>query len=90
MIIAITPIDLLYKITISCAFWAFGTIFIAFFLLPIIFSYFPVQTTPEKEGFLDRMLHGIGHFICRKGKIPILVIVLIVSIWGYFQQLKLR
>ena len=89
LIIAITPIDILYKITLSCAFWAFGTIFIAFFLLPIMFSYFPVQTTPEKEGFLDRMLHGIGHFICRKGKIPILVIVLIVSIWGYFQQLKL-
>ena len=89
LIIAITPIDILYKITLSCAFWAFGTVFIAFFLLPIMFSYFPVQTTPEKEGFLDRMLHGIGHFICRKGKIPILVIVLIVSIWGYFQQLKL-
>src|SRR5512137_2636358 len=89
LIIAITPIDILYKITISCAFWAFGTVFIAFFLLPIIFSYFPLQTTPEKEGFLDRMLHGLGYFICKKGKIPILVIALIVSIWGYFQQLKL-
>jgi hypothetical protein len=64
-------------------------VFIAFFLIPIIFSYFPVQTEPEKEGFLDRMLHGMGHFICRKGKIPILVIVVIVTIWGYFQQLKL-
>ena len=84
LIIAITPIDILYKITLSCAFWAFGTIFIAFFLLPIIFSYFPVQTTPEKEGFLDRMLHGIGHFICRKGKIPILIIVLIVTHLGLF------
>ena len=89
LIIAITPIDILYKITISCAFWAFGTVFIAFFLLPIIFSYFPIQTKPEKEGFLDRMLHGIGHFICRWGKIPILVVVLIVTIWGYFQQQKL-
>jgi len=89
LIIAITPIDILYKITISCAFWAFGTVLIAFFLLPIIFSYFPIQTKPEKEGFLDRMLHGIGHFICRGGKIPILVVVLIVTIWGYFQQQKL-
>ncbi len=89
LIIALTPIDILYKITISCAFWAFGTVFIAFFLLPIIFSYFPLQTTPEKEGFLDRMLHGIGYFICKKGKIPILVIALIVSIWGYVQQQKL-
>ncbi len=89
LIIALTPIDILYKITISCAFWAFGTVFIAFFLLPIIFSYFPLQTTPEKEGFLDRMLHGLGYFICKKGKIPILVIALIVSIWGYVQQQKL-
>jgi len=89
LIIALTPIDILYKITISCAFWAFGTVFIAFFLLPIIFSYFPLQTTPEKEGFLDRMLHRIGYFICSKGKIPILVIALIVSIWGYVQQQKL-
>ena len=89
LIIAITPIDILYKITISCAFWAFGTVFIAFFLLPIIFSYFPLQTTPEKEGFLDRMLHGIGHFICRKGKIPILILALIATTWGYFQQQKL-
>jgi hypothetical protein len=89
LIIAITPIEILYKITISCAFWAFGTVFIAFFLLPIIFSYFPIQTKPEKEGFLDRMLHGIGYFICRRGKIPILVLVLIATIWGYFQQQKL-
>jgi len=89
LIIAITPIDILYKITISCAFWAFGTVLIAFFLLPIIFSYFPIQTKPEKEGFLDRMLHGIGHFICRWGKIPILVVVLLATIWGYFQQQKL-
>jgi len=89
LIIAITPIDILYKITISCAFWAFGTVLIAFFLLPIIFSYFPIQTKPEKEGFLDRMLHGIGHFICRWGKFPILVVVLIATVWGYFQQQKL-
>jgi hypothetical protein len=89
IIIAITPIDILYKITISCAFWAFGTVFIAFFLLPIIFSYFPLQTTPEKEGFMDRMLHGIGYFICRKAKIPILAITLIVTVWGFFQQFKL-
>ncbi len=43
IIIAITPIPILQKVTLSCAFWAFATVIIAMVLVPILLSYLPLQ-----------------------------------------------
>lgn len=48
IIIAITPISLLQKITLSCAFWAFATVIIAMILVPILLSLMPLQK-PERH-----------------------------------------
>jgi len=90
LIIAITPIDILYKITISCAFWAFGTVFIAFFLLPIIFSYFPAaDRAGERRGFLPVAAWG-WVFYLQEGKNSDPGDCFDCEHLGYFQQLKLR
>lgn len=47
IIIAVTPIPLLQKITLSCAFWAFVTVIIAMLLVPILLSYMPLPK-PER------------------------------------------
>ncbi|MFC1591084.1 RND family transporter [Thermodesulfobacteriota bacterium] len=47
IIIAITPISILQKITLSCAFWAFATVIIAMVLVPILLSCLPLQK-PER------------------------------------------
>ncbi|MCP4714265.1 MAG: MMPL family transporter [Deltaproteobacteria bacterium] len=48
IIIAVTPIAILQKITLSCAFWAFATVIIAMILVPILLSYLPLQK-PERN-----------------------------------------
>ena len=97
LILCITPIPIIQKICLVCGFWVFGTIFIAMFLLPILLSYFPLPPSREnyagfaQEGnsFLDKMLYKQGRFICGKGKYAILIVSLVLTVWAYFQQLKL-
>jgi len=97
LIICITPIPIIQKICLVCGFWVFGTIFIAMFLLPILLSYFPLPPSREnyagfaQEGnsLLDKMLHQMGRFICGKGKYAILIFTVVITIWAFFQQLKL-
>jgi len=82
IVIALTPIPILQKITLSCAFWAFATVAIAMILVPILLSYMPIRTSKAGEGLLDRLLAGIGHWLVGWGKIPVLVVSAILLVWG--------
>jgi uncharacterized protein len=82
IVIALTPIPILQKITLSCAFWAFATLIIAMMLVPILLSYMPIRTSKEGEGLLDRLLAGTGRTLAGWGKIPVLVVSTILLVWG--------
>ncbi len=84
IVIALTPIPILQKICLSCAFWAFATVAIAMLLVPILLSYMPIKTAKEGEGFLDRLLKRTGAWIVSWGKIPVLAVSLVLLIWGSF------
>jgi len=72
IVIALTPIPILQKICLSCAFWAFATVIIAMVLVPILLSYMPLRTVKEGEGFLDRLLNRTGRWIVSWGKYLVL------------------
>ena len=72
-VIAITPIPILQKICLSCAFWAFATAGIAFLLVPILLSYMPLKARPEGSGILDKLLKRVGVWIVGWGKYVVIV-----------------
>lgn len=82
IVIALTPIPILQKITLSCAFWAFATVVIAMIMVPILLSYMPIKTSKEGEGFLDRLLRGTGRWVAGWGKIPVIIVSLALMVWG--------
>jgi hypothetical protein len=82
IIIAITPMAILQKITLSCAFWAFATVVIAMILVPILLSYMPLRPEKEGRGLLDRILHWTGQWISRSGKYIISVAAVLLFVWG--------
>jgi len=82
IVIALTPIPILQKITLSCAFWAFATVAIAMILIPILLSYMPLRTAKEGAGLLDRLLAGTGRWLAGWGKIPVLVVSMTLLVWG--------
>ncbi len=85
IVIALTPIPILQKICLSCAFWAFATVLIAMILVPILLSYMPIKTAaPEGVGILDRILKKTGFWVAGKGKYPVLVVSFVLLIWGSF------
>ncbi len=82
IIIAVTPIKILQKITLSCAFWAFATVVIAMILVPILLSYMPLKPDRGKRGMLDRTLQWTGGWIGRSGKYYVTVASIILFAWG--------
>jgi len=84
IVIALTPIPILQKICLSCAFWAFATVIIAMILVPILLSYMPIKTSKEGKGFLDRLLNKTGIWVVRWGKYPVLIISFLLLVWGSF------
>ncbi len=82
IVIALTPIPILQKITLSCAFWAFATVIIAMIMVPILLSYMPIKTSKEGDGFLDRLLHGTGRWVSGWGKYPVIICSVFLMIWG--------
>jgi len=87
ILIALTPIQILQKITISCTFWCGAQIVIALILVPIILSFLPISPRLlrkfERKGILDRMLATVGSFIGGKGSLVVFVMVPILIIVGY-------
>jgi hypothetical protein len=84
IVIALTPIPILQKICLSCAFWAFATVVIAMVMVPILLSYLPLRTSKEGEGPLDRLLHKTGRWVAGWGKYPVLALSGGLLIWGSF------
>jgi len=81
-IISLTPIPVLYKIGLSCAFWAFITVMVAFGFIPVLFAYMPIRIAEEGRGFIDRVMRAIGSWICRWGKYPVLAAAVFLVVWG--------
>jgi|GEM_PF-188732 len=81
-IISLTPIPVLYKIGLSCAFWAFITVLVAFGFIPVLFAYMPIRVAEEGKGFLDRVMRSIGWWLCSWGKYPVLALAVFLVVWG--------
>ena len=87
ILIALTPIQILQKITLSCTFWCIAQILIAIILIPIILSFLPISTGLlekfERKGILDRILVKVGSLIGGRGSLVVFATVPLLIILGY-------
>jgi len=100
-LVAVAPIPILQKISISCAFWSIVSVIIALILTPLLLSYFPeskrlvsqlqeIEKKKEKASFLDRGLPSMARWLVGKGKWVVLAVSIVVTIWGavYAERLQ--
>ena len=88
ILIALTPIQILQKITITCTFWSIATVVIAMFFVPCVLSYLPfpkrsVEALGRKD-WLDRALGGFGSWVPKGGCYVILVIYVVLLVGGTY------
>jgi hypothetical protein len=87
ILIALTPIQILQKISLSCTFWCIAQIIIAIILVPILLSYLPISSSLlekfERKGVLDRILAKVGSLIGGKGSLVVFAMVPILLGLGY-------
>jgi len=88
ILIALTPIQILQKITITCTFWSIATVIIAMLLVPCMLSYLPFPhksvTRLRKKSLLDRVLTAFGAWIPKRGCWVILLIFAILLVSGCY------
>jgi len=88
ILIALTPIQLLQKITISCTFWCIAQVIIAMILAPIFLSFLPISPRLlkkfERKGILDRVLEKIGSLMGGRGSLVIFTLVPLLVILGWW------
>jgi predicted RND superfamily exporter protein len=88
ILIALTPIQMLQKITIVCTFWCIAQVIIAMIFIPIVLSFLPISSNLlkkfEKKGVLDRVLVKVGFLMGGKGSLLVFVMVPVLIILGYF------
>ncbi|MCX5900369.1 MAG: MMPL family transporter [Proteobacteria bacterium] len=82
LVVALTPIPALQKISLACGFWAFATVAIVMLMTPILLSYMPLRAVEEGKGWLDHVLRRTGYWICGWGKYLVLAVALVVTVWG--------
>ncbi len=83
IVISLTPIPILQKITLSCGFWAFATVAVAMLLVPILLSYMPLRVSKEGGGWLDRLIANGGRIIVsRWGKIAVIAVSMVLLVWS--------
>jgi hypothetical protein len=82
VIIAITPIAILQKITLSCAFWSFITIIVALIFIPVLLAYMPLKAETQKRSLFDRILMLTGGWLNRSGKYVVSAAALALCVWG--------
>jgi len=82
LIIAIVPLKIFQKITLSCGFWSIATIGIAFVFVPILLSYMPL---PRKKSKLygTKFLQRLGNWLSGKGKWCVIAIFILITLIGY-------
>jgi hypothetical protein len=87
ILIALTPIQILQKITIACTFWCIAQVIIAIILVPIILSYLSISPSLlekfARKGLLDRILAKVGTLIGGKGSLVVFALVPILIVLGY-------
>jgi predicted RND superfamily exporter protein len=87
ILIALTPIQILQKITLSCTFWCIAQVIIAIILVPIILSFLPISPRLlkkfERKGILDRILVKVGSLIGGRGSLVVFAMVPLLIILGY-------
>jgi len=87
ILIALTPIQLLQKISIACTFWCIAQIIIAIILVPILLSFLPISPSLlkkfERKGILDRILAKVGSLIGGRGSLVVFALVPMLIILGY-------
>jgi predicted RND superfamily exporter protein len=88
ILIALTPIQILQKITIGCTFWCIAQIIIVMIFVPIVLSFLPISSKLlkkfERKGFLDRILSKVGSLMGGKGSLVIFIMVPLLIILGYW------
>jgi predicted RND superfamily exporter protein len=88
ILIALTPIQILQKITIACTFWCIAQIIIAMILVPIVLSFLPISSRLlkkfERKGVLDRILAKVGSLMGGRGSLVVFVMVPVLIILGYW------
>jgi len=88
ILIALTPIQILQKITIACTFWCIAQVIIAIILVPVILSYLPISPSLlekfARKGILDRILGKVGTLIGGKGSLVVFIMVPILIGLGYW------
>ena len=82
LVIAITPIAILQKITLSCAFWSFITIIVALMFIPVLLAYMPLKAETQKRSLLDKALLFLGGWLNRSGKYAVTASAVVLTIWG--------
>jgi predicted RND superfamily exporter protein len=87
ILIALTPIQILQKITMACTFWCVAQIIIAVILVPILLSFLPISQRLldkfEKKGLMDRILAKAGNLIVGKWSWAVIGVVVILIPLGY-------
>jgi predicted RND superfamily exporter protein len=94
ILIALTPIQILQKITLSCTFWCIAQIIIAVILVPIILSFLPISADLlekfGRKGILDKILAKTGSLIGGKGSLVVFAMVPILIVLGYMGASKIQ
>jgi len=92
MLIALTPIQILQKITIACTYWSLVTVLISIFFVPCILSYLPFPRRSvaalEKKTLLDKFFIFSGKFIPRGGYVVVFLIFGVLLVWGGYYSTK--
>jgi len=87
ILIALTPIQMLQKITIVCTFWCIAQVIIAMIFIPVVLSFLPISSNLlkkfEKKGVLDRTLAKVGSIMGGKGSLLVFAMVPVLIILGY-------
>jgi len=88
ILIALTPIQILQKITLTCTFWSIATVIIAMFFVPCVLSYLPFPHKSvarlKKKSVLDRGLTAFGAWIPKGGYWVILLIFAVLLVGGTY------
>ena len=88
ILIALTPIQILQKITIACTFWCIAQVIIAMIFVPIVLSFLPISLKLlkkfERKGVLDSILSKAGSLMGGRGSLVVFAMVPVLIILGYW------
>ncbi len=94
ILIAITPIQILQKVTLVCTFWCCAQCVIVLILVPVILSYLPISPRLlekfSRKGMIDRVLAWVGAGMGGKGSVVVFAMVPILILLGYLGARNLQ